>query len=169
MTDLLLAQFDAEMDITRAVLGEVPGDRLDWTPHVRAFSLGRLAMHVATIPGWMSAFIEGDAYDMAPGGPGPAMPADTRVLHEAFEQARLRGRAAIEGCPDDQWESRWALRRGTMLIETMARAEALSRFGIRHLVHHRGQLTVYLRLLDCPIPPLYGDSADARLGGDPRP
>ena len=169
MTNLLLAQFDAEMDVTRSVLRVVPDDQLAWTPHVRAFSLGRLAMHVATIPGWMAAFTEGDGYDMAPGGPGPAMPADALALHEAFEQARLKGRAAIERCSDDYWRSRWTLRRGTMLIETMARAEALSRFGIRHLVHHRGQLTVYLRLLDRAIPPLYGDSADARLGDDPRP
>jgi uncharacterized damage-inducible protein DinB len=166
MKALLLAQFDAEMRLTRAVLDAVPADHLDWTPHDRAFPLGRLAMHVATIPGWMRAFTEGDGYDMGPSGPGPATPTDLAQVTAAFVQAEARGRAALDACPDSALLEPWILRRHGAVLSTMPRAEAVSRFGLRHLVHHRGQLTVYLRWLGVPVPALYGDSADAQLAPD---
>jgi uncharacterized damage-inducible protein DinB len=163
MKATLVAQFEAEMALTGVVLDSVPESRLDWAPHPRSFSLGRLAMHVATIPGWMTALARSDEYDMDKGGPGPAVPADRAALLGAFEAAVRAGRAAIDTCSGEDLERPWTLHRAGVTIATMPRAEAMSRFGLRHLVHHRGQLTVYLRLLDQSVPALYGDSADMRL------
>lgn len=166
MKSLLLAQFDAEIRLTYLVLAAVPGDRLDWTPHIRSFPLGKLAMHVATIPGWIPAFTQGDGYDMGPGGPGPALPPDLTHVTAALAQAEARGRAALAACAESALLEPWTLRRHGTAVATMPRAEAVSRFGLRHLVHHRGQLTVYLRLLGAPVPGLYGDSADECLAPD---
>lgn len=163
MTSTLLALFDAEMNRTAAVLRVLPQASLGWTPHPKSYPLGRLAMHVATVPGWMRAYTTGDGYDMGPGGPGPATPASVTDVLDAFADASTRGRAALAACADQDLRLPWTLRRDGAVVTTMTRAEAITTFALQHLAHHRGQLTVYLRLLDLPVPPLYGDSADARL------
>jgi uncharacterized damage-inducible protein DinB len=163
MTATLLALFDGEMTRTAAVLRQAPADRLAWTPHPKSYTLGRLAMHVATLPGWLRAYTTRDDYDMGPGGPGPAQPQTIAEVLGAFDSASARGRAALAACTDERLRQRWTLRRDGATIVTMSRAEAIATFMLQHLAHHRGQLTVYLRLLDADVPPLYGDSADALL------
>lgn len=160
---LLLRLFDAETARTRAVLEAVPGDALDWSPHPRAFTLGRLAMHVATLPGWMAAYTERDGYDMGRGGPGPAVPPDVAAILATHEAATTRGRAALASCPDEVLAQPWTLWRDGSVVQQFTRAEAVVTFALHHLVHHRGQLTVYLRLKHVPLPALYGDSADHPL------
>lgn len=163
MRSTLLALFDAEVARTAAVLRAVPDGSLDWTPDPRSFTLGRLAMHVATLPGWMRAFTTRDGYDMGPGGPGPLQPDTLDAVLAAFADASARGRQELATCADAALESPWVLRRHGAVVSTLTRAEAIATFGLHHLVHHRGQLTVYLRLLGCGVPPIYGDSADAPL------
>lgn len=160
---LLRQQLDAELACSREVLVAAQQAPLGWKPHEVSFPLGRLAMHVATIPSWMPAFTRGDGYDMGAGGPGPRMPATAAEILEAYDDAVVRARAVLDTLDDRALAEPWTLLRDGAPIATMPRAEAVSRYVVRHLVHHRGQLTVYLRLCGIPVPALYGDSADRRM------
>ena len=159
----LRSQLDAELVITRDVLEAARHAPLDWIPHPSSFSLGRLAMHVATIPGWLPAFTRSAAYDMGAGGPGPEVPASSDEILARHEDAVARAHATLDALDDAALTDEWVLLRDGTPVATMTRAEAISRYVVRHMVHHRGQLTVYLRLHDVPIPAMYGDSADRRL------
>jgi uncharacterized damage-inducible protein DinB len=156
-------QLDAELVMTRAVLEAARHAPLDWIPHPSSFSLGRLAMHVATIPGWLPAFTRSAAYDMGAGGPGPEAPASSKAIFSRHEEAVARAHATLDALDDTALTDEWVLLRDGAPVATMTRAEAISRYVVRHMVHHRGQLTVYLRLRDLPVPAIYGDSADRRL------
>lgn len=160
---LLRQQLDAELATTRQVLAALEGAPLDWKPHDASFSLGRLAMHVATIPSWLPAFTRGPSYDMGAGGPGPAIPASSADILVAHDDAVRRAQATLDTIDETSLAEPWTLLRDGRAVASMPRAEAISRYVLRHLVHHRGQLTVYLRLLNVPVPAIYGDSADRRL------
>ncbi len=159
----LRQHLDAELAGTRAVLDAVQHAPLDWTPHATSFTLGRLAMHVAAIPAWTEAMAHGDSYDMGAGGPGPAVPASAAEITTAYERSVARAHAALARLDEAALQDAWTLLRDGVPVTSMTRAEAVSRYVVRHLVHHRGQLTVYLRLCNLPVPALYGDSADCRL------
>jgi uncharacterized damage-inducible protein DinB len=165
--DLLRTLFEAELDRTRPFLDAVPPDELAWAPAPRSYTLGRLAMHVATLPGWMPAYTTRDGHDMGAGGPGPATPSDVSAITDAFVAASARGRAALDACDDATLAQPWTLWRNGVVLARMTRAEAIATFALQHLAHHRGQLGVYLRLCGRPVPALYGDSADAQLGPAP--
>lgn len=159
----LRQQLDAELAATRVVLDTAQHAPLGWRPHPVSFSLGRLAMHVAVIPSWLPSFTRGGAYDMGAGGSGPAVPAAGAEIMAAHDAAVARAHASLDGLDDPTLQESWTLLRDGVTVATMTRAEAISRYVVRHMVHHRGQLTVYLRLCDLPVPALYGDSADRRL------
>lgn len=163
MREALLAAFDAEMSLNRDTLEAVPETGLDWRPHPESFTLGRLAMHVASISGWVRAFATSETYDMGAGGPGPAVPASKAEILDTFASSVATSRELLRALDDDALAAPWTLLRHGDVIATMTRAEAISRYVIRHVVHHRGQLTVYLRLAGAPVPALYGDSADRRM------
>jgi uncharacterized damage-inducible protein DinB len=160
---LLRHQLDAEVAPTRDVLTAVREAPLDWKPHADSYSLGRLAMHVATIPSWLPALTRAAAYDMGAGGPGPTVPSSSDEVLHAHEHAVALAHATLEATEELSLLETWTLLRDGVPIATMPRAEAISRYVVRHLVHHRGQLTVYLRLCGVPVPAIYGDSADRRL------
>lgn len=160
---LLRQQFDAELPATREVLEAVTDERLAWKPHPQSYSLGRLAMHVATIPAWLPALSRAETYDMGAGGPGPAVPASAAAILEALGDAVGRAHATLDAVDDEALLANWTLVRNGLSVASMTRAEAISRYVVRHLVHHRGQLTVYLRLCGLAVPAIYGDSADRRL------
>lgn len=159
----LRLHLDAELPPTRLVLEAVATAPLDWKPHPASYPLGRLAMHVATLPAWMPAFTRGSAYDMGAGGPGPSVPASADEILEAHAEAVARALDTLDRLDDAMLLDEWTLLRDGLVIATMTRAEAISRYLVRHLVHHRGQLTVYLRLCGVAVPAIYGDSADRRL------
>ncbi len=163
MVTFLLEQFEAELRLSLDMLRAVPADGLDWRPHADSFSLGRLAMHVASIPGWVPALATAPDYDMGAGGPGPTVPVSRDDILAKFDDAAARGLAALSALDEARLRESWSLLRQGELVATMSRGEAIARYVIRHLVHHRGQLSVYLRLRGVPLPPLYGDSADMRL------
>jgi len=170
MTVLFLRNhLDAELVVTRDVLEAARHAPLAWKPHPASFSLGRLAMHVATIPGWLPAFTRGATYDMGAGGPGPDVPASSDEIFARHEQAVARAHATLDALDETALMEPWVLLRDGVAVATMTRAEAISRYVVRHMVHHRGQLTVYLRLHDLPVPAMYGDSADRRLLPPDRP
>lgn len=160
---LLRQQLDAELPATRDVLEAACVAPLTWKPHPSSFSIGRLAMHVATIPGWASSFTRVDAYDMGAGGPGPAIPSSGDEILSAHADAVARAQATLDGITEAELLTTWTLLRGGLPVASMSRAEAISRYVVRHMVHHRGQLTVYLRLCGVDVPAIYGDSADRRL------
>jgi uncharacterized damage-inducible protein DinB len=159
----LVEQFEAELPTSLEVLRAVPADALDWKPHRDSYSLGRLAMHVASIPGWMPTFVNGTGYDMGAGGSGPAVPASRDEILARFDSASGKGRQVLRDLDEATLGDAWSLLRDGEVVSTMTRGEAIARYVIRHTVHHRGQLAVYLRLRGVPVPPLYGDSADLRL------
>ena len=159
----LRQHLDAVLGSTRDVIEAAQAAPLDWKPHGSSFSLGRLAMHVATIPSWLPALTRAGFHDMGAGGPGPDIPASWSEILAKYEESVARAHATLDALDDAALLEDWSLLRDGIPVATMTRAEAISRYVVRHLVHHRGQLTVYLRLCDVPVPAIYGDSADRRL------
>jgi len=161
--ETLLPEFDQEMAATRLVLARVPEASLAWRPHERSHDLGGLATHLAQIPRWGCAILTRDDHDLA-NGSAPAAPlSSVAAVLERFDQHVAEVRRAMLEMPDGQLQTPWALRRGDHLILSMPRIAALRRFVLHHTIHHRGQLTMYLRLQGVPLPPLYGPSADESM------
>ncbi len=159
----VLPEFDHEMSVTRTALSRVPGERADWRPHPKSYSLGDLAVHIANIPTWIGATLTGTELDLnPPGGPAWVSPTfeSTTALLSTFDANIAAGRTAISGAADDAFGVPWSLKFGGAVIFTMPRVVVLRSFVLNHLIHHRGQLTVYLRLLDVPVPQIYGPTAD---------
>lgn len=161
--DALLPEFDNEMANTRKTLERVPGDKLGWTPHPKSNSMAWLATHVANLPSWVTMVLESESFNVAPAGAPPprTQPAESMAQAlEMFDKNVLAARRAIESADDRQMLQPWSLLAGEQTIFTMPRAAVLRSVVMNHLIHHRGQLTVYLRLNDAPVPGLYGPSAD---------
>lgn len=158
----LLPEFDLEMANTRKVLERVRDADFDWKPHAKSFSMGELAGHVATIPGWMTATLTADSFDVSPGGvpaefPKPASAREAlTLLLEGVKEAR----AALAATSDEAFAAEWSLLGNGQPYFTMPRVAVVRSLVMNHLIHHRAQLGVYLRLKDVPVPALYGPSAD---------
>jgi uncharacterized damage-inducible protein DinB len=164
--DSLLPEFDHEMAVTRRVLERLPESAWAWRPHEKSFDLGGLAAHVARIPRWGRSILDGDSYDLdreTTSPNGPAAPVTLASVLETFDRHVGDLRRQLLDRSDAELMAPWALKRGTHLVMSMPRLTALRSFVLHHLIHHRGQLTVYLRLQDVPIPPLYGSTADERM------
>jgi uncharacterized damage-inducible protein DinB len=162
----LLAEFDHEMATTRTLLERVPEGAAAWRPHQRSFSLGELAMHVATIPGLAQLVLDTPEHDMnPPGGEGYRIPdfISTAAMLEAFDAAVRGARAALEGATDEALQVVWSLKNAGATIFALPRAAAYRTLFMSHQIHHRGQLSVYLRLQDVPLPFMYGPTADMQL------
>ena len=163
IASLLLPEFDAEMLSTRRLLERVPEGKSDWKPHAKSMALGRLATHVTEIPGWLVWTFEKDALDIAPpGGPKfvPQTLATTAALLAQFDANVAKGRTALAAAPDAAFTLPWTFLMGGKTLWTKPKFDVYRSFSINHLVHHRSQLGVYLRLLDIAIPGTYGPSAD---------
>ena len=163
LKDALLPEFDHEMANTRKTLERVPDDKHAWKPHSKSGTMGWLANHIATMVGWTADVIEKESFDVSPAaGSPPAMPKteNRRQLLEVFDSSVARARAAISGAGDAQLMQPWSLLSGGKPIFTMPRAMVLRGFVMNHVIHHRAQLGVYLRLNDIPVPSIYGPSAD---------
>lgn len=159
-----LDEFDEEMAATRRLLERVPADRADWRPHPKSFSLGDLARLVASMPGWIASTLREPAIDLGTqgeAGAGYGLPIDG--LTDVFDRNVRAARAALEAVTGDALDATWSLRTGERVLLSLPRGAAV-RQHLRHLVHHRGQLTVYARLLDVPVPSVYGPTADERWG-----
>lgn len=161
----LLAEFDHEMALTRQVLERVPEGAFDWAPHERSLGLGGLAAHLALIPHWGSAILEHDGYDLA-GADGGGAHAGQRTPAEilaAFDANVADVRRGLTSRTDAELSAPWTLRSGNRTLMSMPRFAALRTFLVSHAIHHRGQMTVYLRLQNVAVPPLYGPSADESM------
>ncbi len=158
-----LAAFDQIVAGTRTILEAVPADRMDWRPHERSWTLGELATHLANLPNWTMATLSTSEFDISPGDGGPPpIPAlgSAAELVAALDRSAAAARGAIEGCSAEDLAGPW-----TMLVAgeprfTLPKIVVLRTFIMDHMIHHRAQLGVYLRLLDVPVPQLLGPTAD---------
>lgn len=166
IAETLLPEFDAEMATTRRLLERVPSDKGEWKPHAKSFSLGHLAQLVSWMPGWIANTVTKTELDLAPGGGGrnPYSYEKTETLLSGFDKNVAEARAGIARSTDPDFDVKWSLKFGDRVVMTQARGPQV-RQHISHLIHHRGQLTVYLRLLDVPLPMVYGPTADERMPG----
>jgi len=163
ISDFLLPEFDQEMANTRKVLERVPEDRFDFTPHPKSWKMQGLATHVATIPSWTTYTIELDSLDIAPPGEPPYKSPEftsQKDLLEKFDQNVAAARSAIAGASDETLLKPWSLLAGGKTLFTMPRAAVIRSMVMNHGIHHRAQLCIYLRLIDVPMPGMYGPSAD---------
>jgi uncharacterized damage-inducible protein DinB len=160
--DALLPEFDTEMATTRRVIERVPTGKGEWKPHPKSFSLGHLTQLVAGMPSWITNAVTQTSLDL---GRYPGYSYEkTEDLLKSFDKYVGEARSAIASANDSDFQVIWSLKRGDHVFFSAPRAEIV-RQTINHLVHHRGQLTVYLRLIDVPVPSIYGPTADEKMPG----
>jgi uncharacterized damage-inducible protein DinB len=155
----LLPEFDHEMALTRQVLERLPEDAFGWRPHEKSFHLGGLATHLAQIPRWGRWILQNDFYDLAGTIRAEEQVSRAGVL-DVFDGHVADVRRDLVACADAALQAPWALKRGSHVLMSLPRFAAFERFLLSHTIHHRGQMTVYLRLHNVPLPPLYGPTAD---------
>jgi uncharacterized damage-inducible protein DinB len=160
--DRLIAELDREMPPTRRLLERVPEDKGAWKPHPKSFALGHLAQLVSDMPGWLTRIAGGVDIDLASGTQYELHP--TQALLERFDRNVAGARTALAAFRDEDYDLPWSLKMGDRVLFTDPRGLVI-RQTINHFSHHRGQLTVYLRLLDVPVPSIYGPTADEGWGG----
>ncbi len=156
----LIADFKAEAALTRKVLEAVPEDRYDWKPHDKSMSLGQLASHLAENPSWVEGCVV-DVFDMAAMEDYKPFAAGSREeLLKTQEDNNKTFETVVSGMSDESLAATYTMKSGDQVIMEAPRQDVVRMIGIHHAIHHRGQLTVYLRLLDVPLPGTYGPSAD---------
>jgi uncharacterized damage-inducible protein DinB len=165
ISDALLPEFDHEMANTRKTLERVPDDKFGWKPHEKSFALGDLATHIGNLPSWGALTINQDSFDMAPEGKPIKVPAaaSREEILDTFDKNIAAARAAIAGASDEELFKPWSLLAGGNKIFSLPRVAVLRSFVMNHIIHHRAQLGVYLRLNDIPVPSIYGPSADEEM------
>jgi uncharacterized damage-inducible protein DinB len=160
VTKAFLAEFENEAQTTRRVLERVPADKLAWKPHPKSMSLGNLALHVAMSPGVICGWALDDVTEF--GGGAPPDPTSTDQIVKAHDESVARVKDILSKMSDEDVKAQWSAKPkgGDTVFFTMPKVALLRGLGLNHTYHHRGQLSVYLRLLDVPVPSIYGPSAD---------
>jgi uncharacterized damage-inducible protein DinB len=159
IADTLIAELEREAQITRRVLERVPTDKLAWKPHAKSMSLGRLAQHVATIPGFISGIARFDSFDIEKFSQPPELESTAAIL-AAFDENIAEAKTNLGATDDAAMMKNWSFNMGGKPVMPLPRIGVYRTILLNHLYHHRGQLSVYLRLLDVPVPSIYGPSAD---------
>jgi uncharacterized damage-inducible protein DinB len=163
ISEALLPEFDTETAVTRKFLERVPEDKFSWKPHEKSGTMGWLAAHIAALPELTARTMQKDEFDFAPGGvrQAPAAPPkSTTELLEKFDKNAAAGHAAIAGASDAEFAKTWTLLNNGQKIFAMPKVACLRRTVLSHIIHHRAQLGVYLRLNNVALPATYGPSAD---------
>jgi len=159
IADMFIRELELEAKTTRRVLERVPDDKLAWKPHAKSMTLRQLAQHVATIPGNISGMARLDSFDVEKFAEPPALES-TAAIVAAFDASVAQAKADLAATDDAAMMKDWSFKMGGNPIMTVPRIGVFRTMLLNHLYHHRGQLTVYLRLLDVPVPSIYGPSAD---------
>lgn len=162
-TAIPLTEFEEEMSTTRRVLERVPDGNGEWKPHAKSFSVGHLAQLLSWMPGWIAQTLRRTELDLKAGGGGYSYE-PTKALLEMFDRNVADAKRALAEVTDGELDVPWSLKFGPQVIFTLPRG-VVTRQHLNHLIHHRGQMTVYLRLLDVPVPMIYGPTADERIPG----
>ncbi len=158
----LIAELKHESANTRKMLERVPFDKTDWKPHEKSTALGRLATHIAETPIWVNRIVPHDSFDFATGSFTRHVASDTKELLQIHDDKLQQAVDLLEGADDETLNKSWQLRNGEHIVFELPKKVVLRNFAFNHIYHHRGQLSVYLRLLDVPVPGMYGPSADER-------
>ena len=163
--DPLIAELEQESAATKRLLDCIPADKLDWRPHDKSMTIGQLAHHVAGIPGNITNFLEVSEFDAASANFTPPQPASLADVLAAYADGLEAARIRLNALDDTRADQPWRLHRSGTDIMTMPKLAVMRYLLLNHLYHHRGQLTVYLRLLNVPLPITYGRSADTNPFG----
>ncbi len=155
-----LEEFREEAATTRRILERVPADKLTWKPHPKSMSLGQLALHIAGIPGGLTKLLQMEEFDTAHANFNPPQPKNVEEIHAAHDQSVRAAEDFLAGMSDESAMANWRLLAQGKQISSQPRIVVLRSIMLNHWYHHRGQLSVYLRLLDVPVPVIYGPSAD---------
>lgn len=159
LKDALLAEFDHEMATTRKLLDRLPDAQLGWKPHEKSMSLGGLATHLGNLPNWSDQILRTELFNLADAPPNlEALESRVEILRH-FDRSTKSARKLMD-LSDAEWMVMWTLKNGEHVVFSMPRVGAYRAFVLSHSIHHRGQLSVYLRLLNVPLPSIYGPSAD---------
>jgi uncharacterized damage-inducible protein DinB len=156
--DPILMEIEQESKVTQRVLDRIPADKLNWKPHSKSSSLGQLAMHIATGQGRLAEIIAKDTHEI--GNITQAQPASQKEILDAFSESTATALATLKKLNDSQLAAVWTLTKGGKVLISAPRVGFIRSILMNHIYHHRGQLSVYLRLLDVPVPSIYGPSAD---------
>lgn len=159
----LIKELEFEGASTKKMLGRVPFDKFDWKPHEKSTSLGKLAVHVAEIPRWVTRVVTLPEYDFLTANVQPSEVHSTEDILKVHETNLQKAIADLQTIPDEELMTPWTFRRGEQVFFTLPRAAVIRNMAMNHMIHHRGQLSVYLRLLDVPVPGMYGPTADEKL------
>lgn len=166
IAESILPEFDHEMASTRSLVERVPEENADWKPHPKSMSIGGLSLHLANIPTWAVMALNGNEYDVNPVDGSkwtpPVYESKEKTL-ETFDANVSAAREAIASASDEALQQPWTLKNGGNPVFTMPRIGVLRAFVMSHSIHHRGQLDVYLRLNDVPLPQIYGPTADSPM------
>jgi uncharacterized damage-inducible protein DinB len=160
--DSFVDELKYESGLTKKMLERVPLEKASWKPHEKSYTLGRLATHVAEIPQWISRVITIDDFDFAVQSFSRHTAESQEELIGIFQDKLDKAIADLETMADEDFNKKWTMRRGEQIIREMPKKVAIRGWVFGHFIHHRGQLSVYLRLLDVPVPGMYGPSADER-------
>jgi uncharacterized damage-inducible protein DinB len=156
----ILQEYENEAATTRRVLERVPEDKLTWRPHPKSMTLGYLAMHIATAQGHCAGWTLQDSFDFGAGGERPADPTTTAEILAAHDKSVTQVKEILNKLGDDGLGQPWEAKMGGQTMMKMPKGAVVRNIVLNHVYHHRGQLSVYLRLLDVPVPSIYGPSAD---------
>jgi uncharacterized damage-inducible protein DinB len=157
----LVAELQHESANTRKILERLPSDRFSWQPHDKSMTLIQLASHISEIPGmFVAQAIQDDELDFATSRYTPPVLENTEALLAFFEENLTRAVAALQSATEEALNQVWTMRQGETVFASMPRKIVIRNLGLNHLIHHRGQLSVYLRLAGLPVPGMYGPSAD---------
>ena len=166
IAESLLPEFDRETSLTRQLLERVPNEKASWKPHPKSFSLGDLSLHIANLLTWAVSTMKQTEFDInPPGGPGfaPLKFESVGTTLKTLDENVRTTRAVIAGATDGEMMVMWTFKNGGKTVFSMPRIAVLRSFVMNHMIHHRGQLTVYLRELDVPLPQMYGPTADSPM------
>jgi uncharacterized damage-inducible protein DinB len=158
--DILLPEFDQEMANTRRMLERVPDDRFDFQPHEKSWKLERLTGHVVDLPSWVGEIVRVQLLEMEPGDFKPFEPTSRKELLDRFDKNVSAAHAALAGATDAQLSAEWTMKWGGKTVMSLPRYNVLRGVVMNHLIHHRAQLGMYLRLMNVAVPGMYGPSAD---------
>ncbi len=157
-----LAELRYESGMTKKILERVPFDKKEWKPHEKSMTIGRLATHIAELPHWVNDIVGSDEYDFAGRPYNPRTAMNPEELTAIFQKSLDTAINALENTSDEVLNGSFKLRQGDFVIFELPKKVAIRNMTMNHIVHHRGQLSVYLRLLNIPVPGIYGPSADER-------
>lgn len=162
ISSAFIAELKHEAAMTRKMLERVPMDKADWRPHPKSMTIGRLATHIAENTGWISEILGEDEFDFMAKGFKSYTAVSQEELLQIFQDKLDKAIADLEAADETQFDRTWVVKRGEQVVYQLPKKAAIRGWAINHNIHHRGQLSVFLRLLDVPVPGMYGPSADER-------